>query len=89
MLKYDIHKAHRRIPVVRAEWGLLACRADASDVQDLNDDDDVFLNTCGTFGVASAGYWWSRLFAIVLRLTYWLCGSGHPSSTSSTRTTAT
>ena len=28
----------------------------------------VFLNTVGTFGIASAPYWWSRLAAAVLRL---------------------
>ena len=33
-----------------------------------------WLNKCGTFGVASAGYWWGRAGAAVVRLTHYLLG---------------
>ena len=36
------------------------CRADSTSTT-------VWLNTVGTFGIASAPYWWSRLFSLVGR----------------------
>ena len=35
----------------------------------------MFLNVVGTYGVSSAGYWWGRLGAAVLRLVYLLLGN--------------
>ena len=32
---------------------------------------DVFVNTVGTYGIASAAYWWGRLIAIVLRILHY------------------
>ena len=77
VLAYDVSKAHRRIPIQRSEWGLLACRADAGAGAD-DEAGEVFLNTCGTFGVASAGYWWSRLAALVVRVLFVVAGRDHP-----------
>ena len=37
-------------------------------------EEDVFLNCVGTFGVTSAGYWWGRAGAAVVRLTHYLQG---------------
>jgi hypothetical protein len=54
-LKADVSKAHRRIRVRRRDWGKQACR--------LDDTAKTWLNTVGTFGIASAGYYWSRLLA--------------------------
>ena len=36
------------------------------------------MNTVGTLGVSSAGYWWSRLAALLLRVIYVLRGADHP-----------
>ena len=35
-------------------------------------EETIWLNTVGTFGVASAGYWWGRAGAAVFRLAYYL-----------------
>ena len=56
----DIKAAHRLVKVARRDWGLMACRADSSSTT-------VWVNTVGTFGIASAPYWWSRLFSLVGR----------------------
>lgn len=56
----DIKSAHRLVKVARRDWGLMACRSDSTSTT-------VWLNTVGTFGIASAPYWWSRLFALVGR----------------------
>jgi len=59
LLLGDFSKAHRRVKVRRADHGLQACA--------LEDPQEVWLNRVGTFGIASAGYWWARLAAIVMR----------------------
>ena len=38
-------------------------------------DEAIWLNTVGTFGVGSAGYWWGRAGACVVRLTHYLQGA--------------
>lgn len=56
----DITKAHRRVKVRSSDWGAQACKtATGSKV--------VWLNLTGTFGVASAAYWWSRLMGLLGR----------------------
>ena len=37
-------------------------------------DEEVWLNCVGTFGVGSAGYWWGRAGAAIMRLTHYLQG---------------
>jgi hypothetical protein len=37
-------------------------------------DQTVWVNTVGTFGVGSAGYWWGRAGAAVMRLSHYLQG---------------
>ena len=54
----------------RPTRGLQACEID-------EDDEDVYLNTCGTFGVTTAGYWWDRLGAGEQRLQHYLAGPDH------------
>ena len=66
LLKGDVSKAHRRVRVCRRDWGLQACR--------LLDDDTVWLNTVGTFGIGSAGYFWSRALAVIARVLLCLLG---------------
>lgn len=64
---FDVRKAHRQVLVRRRDWGFQAARIRDSDP-------DVWLNTCGTFGVASASYWWSRLAAAAIRALHYLLG---------------
>ena len=37
----------------------------------------LWVNTVGTFGIASAGYWWGRAGAAVARLLHYLLGYQH------------
>ena len=67
----DISKAHRRFLHNPAERGLLACRV-------RNDDNIIFVNNVGTFGVASASYWWGRIAGAGIRLVHELLGPGMP-----------
>ena len=53
----DISQAHRRVRVRKCDWGRLGCKSSRV----------LWLNTVGTFGVSSAAYWWTRLFACVGR----------------------
>ena len=65
----DIAKAHRRVKVRPADWGVQACRTSAHSKV-------VWLNKTGTFGVASAAYWWSRLMGLLGRHALNLLGCG-------------
>ena len=56
----DISQAHRCVKIRRLDWPKLGCRSSSSSWT-------VWLNTVGTFGVSSAAYWWTRLFACVGR----------------------
>ena len=67
----DISKAHRRFLHEPSELGLLACRVK-------NNDDHIFINRVGTFGVASASYWWGRIAAAGIRLTHEIIGPERP-----------
>ena len=67
----DISKAHRRFLHEPSELGLLACRVK-------NNDDHIFINRVGTFGVASASYWWGRIAAAGIRLTHEIIGPQRP-----------
>lgn len=63
----DISKAHRRFLHDPAERGLLACRVKETDPF-------LYVNNCGTFGVASASYWWGRISGAGIRLVHELLG---------------
>ena len=67
----DISKAHRRFLHHPSERGLLACRISPSD-------QFIFINKVGTFGVASASYWWGRIAGAGLRLVHELLGPELP-----------
>ena len=45
-LTADVKEAHRQVPIHPRDWHLLGCRVEAGA--------DVYINTVGTFGVASA-----------------------------------
>ena len=65
-LSADVTEAHRQVPVHPDDWHLLGCQVIPGG--------DVFVNTVGTFGVASASYYWSRVAAAVGRLSQYLAG---------------
>lgn len=67
----DFAKAHRRFKYMEEEQGFLACKASTHA-------STVYVNRVGTFGVASTPYWWARLSAALLRLTYWVLGDLFP-----------
>ena len=52
-LTADVKEAHRQVPIHPRDWHLRGCRVEAGG--------DVYINTVGTFGVASASYYWSRV----------------------------
>ena len=59
-LSADISQAHRCVLIRKADWARLACRSSS-------ESRTLWLNCVGTFGVSSAAYWWTRLFACVGR----------------------
>ena len=50
--KVDVKDAQRLIPIKPCGWHLQACRCEIGN--------EVYINKTGTFGVASAAFWWSR-----------------------------
>ena len=66
-LTADVSEAHRQIPVAEQDWHLLVCQVVPGG--------SVFINTVGTFGVASASYYWSRVASAVGRLAQYLAGN--------------
>ena len=63
-LTADVKEAHRQVPIHPRDWHLLGCRVEAGA--------DVYINTVGTFGVASASYYWSRVSSALGRLSQYL-----------------
>ena len=64
----DVSKAHRRIKVRPQDWGFQACRVKPGK---------VWVNCVGTYGMASAAYYWPRFAAgAVVRLIHYLLGDG-------------
>ena len=63
-LSADVTEAHRQVPIHPDDWHLLGCQVSPGG--------DVFVNTVGTFGIASASYYWSRVAAAVGRLVQYL-----------------
>ena len=62
----DVTEAHRQVPIHPQDWRLLGCQVRSGG--------DVFINTVGTFGVASASYYWSRIATALGRLTQYMAG---------------
>lgn len=62
LLKLDVKKAHRRIKVKRCDWKYITAFL----------KNQVWVNKCGTYGVASAQYYWGPMAALNLRLLYYL-----------------
>ena len=52
------------VAVAESDWGFQACAPGLDDlVPEGSEEEDLALNTVGTFGIASAAYWWGRLAA--------------------------
>ena len=66
-LSADVTGAHRQVPIHPDDWHYLGCQVIPGG--------DVFVNTVGTFGIASASYYWSRAAGAIGRLLQ--CLSGH------------
>ena len=66
-LTADVAEAHRQIPIAECDWHLLGCQAAPGQ--------SVYVNTVGTFGVASASYYWSRVASSLGRLSQYLVGA--------------
>ena len=56
-LTADVSEAHRQIPIAEQGWHLLGCQVVRGG--------SVFINTVGTFGVASASCYWSRVASAI------------------------
>ena len=69
-LSADVTEAHRQVPIHPDGWHYLGCQVIPGG--------DVFVNTVGTFGIASASYYWSRVAGAIGRLLQYL--SGHTST---------
>ena len=65
-LTADVSEAHRQIPIAECGWRYLGCRVKAGGA--------VYVNKVGTFGIASASYWWSRVATALRRLSQYLVG---------------
>ena len=65
---YDIARAHKLIPVRDKDWGLQAFSLPGET------SGDVYVHTRGTFGVASAAYWFGRAIGVVVRSCHKLMG---------------
>ena len=52
-LTADVKEAYRQVPVAPCDWHPLGCQVQPGG--------SVYVNKVGTFGVASASYWWSRV----------------------------
>ena len=65
-LTADVAEAHRQIPIHPRDWHLQGCQVEVGG--------DVYINKVGTFGVASASYYWSRAASALGRLTQYITG---------------
>ena len=66
-LTADVSEAHRQIPIHSCDWRFIRCQVQAGG--------DVYINTAGTLGVASASHYWSRVSGALGRLTQYLAGN--------------
>ena len=65
-LSADVTDAHRQVLIRPDDWHYLGCQVIPGG--------DVFVNTVGTFGIASASYCWSRVAGAIGRLLQYLSG---------------
>ena len=65
-LTADVAEAHTQIPIHPRDWHFLGSQIEVGG--------DVYINKVGTFGVASASYYWSRAASALGRLTQYITG---------------
>ena len=63
----DEAEAHRQVPIDPRDWHMLGCQVEPGGA--------VYVHTVGTFGVASASYYWSRVAGAIDRVTQYCSGS--------------
>ena len=73
-LVWDFTAAHRVVAVHRSGWGLQACTLADLRGKTPSDEDDLYLNTVGTFGFSTAEHWWGRLAAALMRAGHYFLG---------------
>ena len=66
-LTADVAEAHRQVPIDPRDWHMLGCQVEPGGA--------VYVHTVGTFGVASASYYWSRVAGAIGRVTQYCSGS--------------
>eukprot|EP00971_Amphidinium_carterae_P211787 4202524-Amphidinium_carterae.1 len=65
-LTADVEEAHRAVALHPDDWPLVACQ--------VRPGERVYLNKRGTFGIASAAYWWGRLGSATVRALQYVIG---------------
>ena len=70
-LTAGVTEAHRQVPIDPQDWHFLAAQ--------IHPGSWVYVNKVGTFGIASASYWWSRVASAIGRIA--LCIPGHSAHT--------
>ena len=74
-LTWDFAKAHRIVQVHSSDWGLQACMLDRpanTPSEEIPTTAKLLLNTCGTYGVGCASYYWGRLGGLAVRAIHYL-----------------
>eukprot|EP00971_Amphidinium_carterae_P055158 1087295-Amphidinium_carterae.5 len=61
-LVIDGKSAHRQIPIAESDWPLQAFAIHPAQTEG---EQQIYMNTVGTFGVASASYHYGRLASLV------------------------
>ena len=75
----DIAKAHRRYKHQASEHGFMGCQLSTEEAVPGDPESQlVYVNLVGTFGLSCASYWWTRIAACGVRLTYHLLGPRFP-----------
>ena len=65
LLVFDGSKAHRRIKLRRQDWRYAVCKLAPGE---------VYVNTSGVYGIASAQWWWGSQGACLHRLVLAMAG---------------
>ena len=65
---YDIARARKLIPVREEDWGLQAFRLPGETTG------EIYMHTRGTFGIASAAYWFGRVIGVAVRSCHRIMG---------------
>ena len=67
----DFGKAHRRFKYLEEEHGFLGCVVK-------EEENMIYVNKVGAFGIGSTPYWWGRISGAMVRLCHAVLGPGVP-----------